>query len=111
MKRIYIAGALTADVTQYIKNVSIMMEWAESIRLEGFAVYIPGVDVMMGIKFGYYERDDYFYNSLEWMKVSDAVFLVPGWENSKGVKEEIRIANKMGIPVYPDPKQLVREMG
>jgi hypothetical protein len=31
--------------------------------------------------------------------VSDVVFLVPGWENSKGTAMEIERAKELGIPI------------
>jgi hypothetical protein len=33
------------------------------------------------------------------LKKCDAMILAPGWENSSGVKEEIKVANRLGIPV------------
>ena len=37
---------------------------------------------------------------MAWLEVSDAVVLVPGWEQSNGTKKEIEVAEKLGIPVY-----------
>jgi hypothetical protein len=50
--------------------------------------------------FGYYEFDDYFRNSEEFLKVCEAVFVCPCWEDSEGVKSEIETAESLGIPVY-----------
>ena len=44
--------------------------------------------------------------TLELMRRSDAVVLVPGWENSSGTLEEIREAKRLGIPVYRTEKEL-----
>jgi len=44
-----------------------------------------------------------FYEySLTWLEVSDIMFLVPGWEKSKGTLKEIEIANKLGIKIVTE---------
>jgi hypothetical protein len=37
---------------------------------------------------------------IELMKRCDAVFALPGWENSKGAIEEVRVARENDIPVF-----------
>ncbi len=64
MKRAYVAGALSdPNVCTYLTNCSRMMDVAEIVRRLGVSVYIPCIDLQMGLKFGYYEYDDYFNNS------------------------------------------------
>jgi guanylate kinase len=101
MKKCYVAGALnSSDCIGYLQNVSRMMETAESIRQLGVAPFIPGIDLLMGIKFGYYEYDDFFDCSQMWLDSSDFVYLTPQWEDSKGTRREIERAGKNGIPVF-----------
>lgn len=38
--------------------------------------------------------------TLEFMRRCDAVILVPGWENSKGTREEKKEAERLGLPVF-----------
>jgi hypothetical protein len=38
--------------------------------------------------------------SFAWLEASDAVLLVPGWENSKGTIAEIARAKVLNIPVF-----------
>jgi len=71
MERVYIAGKLNGMAVDYLKNVQN----------------------------GYYDYDDYFDNNIEWLKVADAVFVCPGWEESKGTAREIEVANSYAIPV------------
>ncbi len=83
MKRIYIAGALDSDSTSYIKNLHRMIFWAEKVRKEGYSVYVPGIEFLMGLQNGDWNYNDYFNNSQPWLDVSDAIFVVPGWEKRK----------------------------
>jgi hypothetical protein len=99
-KRIYIAGKLTEMAVDYIKNVHKMIQTAEIVRKAGFSVYIPAIDFLAGAVIGDYEYYDYFDNSQPWLEVSDAIFLVPGWETSPGTAKEIAKANKLKIPVF-----------
>lgn len=107
MKRIYIAGKLSNDnVIGYIHNVHKMMEVAEKIRLEGYSVYVPAIDLLMGIKFGYTKYEDYFNNCQPWLEASDAVFLVPGWETSPGTRREMETADVLDIPIFSEIEKM-----
>ena len=106
MKRIYIAGKLNDDACGYIKNVHKMIHWAEKVRKLGFAVFVPGLDFLQGVTFGNWEYNDYFDNSQPWLDVADAMFLVPGWQESKGTKREIERAKEKGISVFDDLEEL-----
>jgi hypothetical protein len=99
MKRIYIAGKLS-DMTTcgYIQNVSTMIKKANEIRKLGYAVFIPALDILTGIIDGGMEYTDYTDNNKAWLKVADAVFVLPGSEQSRGTQEEIALALMWGIP-------------
>ena len=102
MNKVYIAGKLNDSAVGYIKNLHNMMYYAELVRRVGFSAYVPCLDMLMGIMAGDYEYADYFDNNIEWLKVSDAVFLCPGWESSEGVKKEIEIAKENNKVVFDD---------
>ena len=106
--KIYVAGPLNAMAVDYLKNVSNMMTEAEHLRRLGFSIYVPAIDLLMGIKFGYTGYNDYFDNSQPWLKASDAVYLCKGWENSKGTKAEMETAMANGIPVFDNPDELLK---
>lgn len=106
--KIYVAGPLNAMAVDYLKNVSNMMTEAEHLRRLGFSIYVPAIDLLMGIKFGYTGYNDYFDNSQPWLKAADAVYLCKGWENSKGAKKEIELALANNIPVFDNPDELVK---
>ena len=99
--RVYVAGRLNDPAIEYLRNVHRMMLLAERTRLEGFAVYVPALDLLMGIMFGTYEYRDYFGYNEPWLAVSEAVIVQPvGANTSKGTQEEIASAKTLGIPVF-----------
>ena len=99
IKRVYVAGKISDEAIHYIKNIHRICQNAEDIRKMGYAVYVPGTDFLMGFLFGYWDYNDYFNNSVGWLKVSDLMYVSPGWETSSGVKKEIEIAKQLGIPI------------
>jgi hypothetical protein len=111
MKRVYIAGKLNDDACGYIKNLYRMIIAGNKVRKLGFAVFIPGLDILQGLVAGDFGYMDYFDNSQAWLDASDAVFLTPGWETSLGTKEEIKRANAQGIPVFSDLNELTKVLG
>lgn len=111
MKRVYIAGKLTDDAIDYVKNIHRMIKAARAVRRVGFSVYVPGNDFLEGLVDGNFNYEEYFNNSQPWLDVSDAVFLTPGWETSMGTTKEIERAKSQGIPVFSDLDILNRELG
>ena len=98
--KVYIGGKLNSDAVGYLNNVHLMMETAEEARLEGFSVFVPAIDLLMGIKFGYDKYEEYFDNSQPWLKVSDGLLLVENFKDSKGTAKEVKTALDYGIPVF-----------
>jgi len=107
---IYIAGALRADVPTYISNCSKMIKTAEKVRRQGYAVYIPCLDLIQGLVMSDLSFSDYFDNSAEVLTRCDAVFLCEGWESSKGTQHEIEIAGSLNIPVFESIDDLTRNL-
>lgn len=106
MKKIYVAGKLNADAVGYLHNVHKMINTAEVLRESGYSVFVPCLDLIMGIAFGWEDYHTYFDNSQPWLKASDAVFLVPGWVTSSGTKKEIETAFDNNIPVFDNLSEM-----
>lgn len=105
MKRIYIAGKYNdKDIVSCLANIRRGIEMGAYLVKEGFAVYCPFLDFQFGLSmFGYaIEKKDYQDNSMAWVEVSDALFILPGWETSGGTKREIARAESLCIPVFYD---------
>ena len=109
MKKIYVAGALNSDAVGYIRNLHKMISYANILRKKGYAVFVPGLDFLMGLLDGNFDYQDYFDNSQPWLDVSDIMFVCPGWESSAGTLKEIEFAKKIGIPVVYNDIDLLRD--
>lgn len=105
-KRVYVAGAYSADnVLGVLGNIRNGLRLATEVFLVGYAPFCPWLDH----QFHFMLRDGedltvqhYYDYSITWLDVSDAVLLVPGWEQSRGTQNEIKRADDLNIPVFRD---------
>ena len=106
-KRIYVAGSYSADnVIDVLNNIKKGNQMAADLMKMGFAPFSPWLDH----QFQFYENlslQDYYDYSIAWLIVSDAMLVLPGYENSKGTLKEIEIAEYEEIPVYYDVNKLL----
>ena len=109
--RVYVAGAYSADnVMGVLNNMRRGMELATKVLLAGFAPFCPWYDYHYIILLREGENltvQDMYTYSINWLSVSDAVLLVPGWEKSVGTKMEIEVAVSLGIPVFEDLHDMI----
>lgn len=110
MKRVYVAGAYSSDnVLGVLDNIRKGMRVSTEILLQGYAPFVPWFDFHFQLMLRENETltvKDYYQYSLSWLEVADAVFVLEGWENSKGTKAEIERATQLDIPVFYDFNQL-----
>ena len=110
MKRVYVAGAYSADnVLDVLKNIGRGEDYASQIFLEGMAPFCPWHDKEFIIRYWdeEYTVPQFYDYSMAWLEVCDAMFLVPGWENSAGTWKEMQRAGELGIPIFDDILKLV----
>ena len=109
MKLVYLAGPYSADAEEGIwDNIKIATIWSIRLWSEGYAVLCPHLNTA---GFHNYETEETGLNydvwiagDLEMLKRCDMMFVMPGWEESKGTQLEIGKATEWGIPVkYLDP--------
>jgi len=99
-KRIYVAGAYSADnVMQVFKNMSHGIEISTQLLKLGFAPFCPWLDFQFAINDPNLTIDDFYEYSLAWMEAADFLYVLVGWENSKGTINEIARAKELQIPV------------
>jgi len=112
MRRIYVAGAMSADnILDVLGNISEGIKFGAKLLERGYASFVPHFDVFFRLQQGrdYNIPMKYYYDyTMEWLKVSEAVVVVPDWENSVGTKNEIQMAIKLGLPVFYSIEELER---
>jgi hypothetical protein len=101
---IYLASPYTnSDKDIVEQNYKLVSEIAANLVSEGYVVFSP-------ISYGHNLLEfkdmpstwEFWFNfCVAFLLRCDKVYVctMPGWENSVGVKEEIEIASKFGIPV------------
>jgi hypothetical protein len=103
MKRVYMAGAYSADnIVDCLKNIGRGQKYSADVFMMGHFPFCPWHDRSYTMENWDKELTVKQFQdfSMAWLEVSDCVFLVPGWENSKGTLAEIKRAKELGIPVY-----------
>ena len=114
MKRVYLAGAYSAgDVISVLKNIGRGEHYAAKLFMAGFAPFCPWHD--KSYVMSNWDKDfsiPLFYNySLAWLEVSDYLVVLSGYEESKGTLKEIKVAKKLGIPIYYNVDKFIKEFG
>lgn len=97
--RVYIIGPYTADhPRQVLKNVNAAIDIGIKIMEKGHAVFIPHLSHYIHLRPNCtFEYDEYIKNDIEWLKVSDAVFVLG---SSPGSDKEIEIAKSLGLKIF-----------
>ena len=107
-KRIYVAGAINADNCDDVfdnlrRGMTFSLHVLLNPRMSPFNPFhgflyrlVANADQAEGLR-----KKGVFYDAdLAWLRVADAVYVVPRSEDSVGVKQEIEYAEKWGIPVF-----------
>lgn len=110
MKRIYIAGPYSSsDPIQFLNNIRQGIRAGTKLLQEGYAPFCPWLDYQFQFMLAPGEEMDvklYHDYSKEWLKVSDAIYLLPGWETSIGVEKELIWAMIYFIPICSTLEEL-----
>jgi hypothetical protein len=104
MTRVYVSGPMTgiADLNRPAFHAA-----AAHLRKEGFEVHNPADVIIDGADWTLYMRAD-----INLLLQCDKVFVLRGWQKSKGARLEVAIAHQLGMPVlaYPEGIQLVEDI-
>lgn len=110
MKRVYIAGAYSADnIIGVLDNIRKGIRAGTEVLLAGYAPFTPWLDYHYNLALRDGEKltvKDFYNYSLAWLEVSDAVLVLPDSDNSKGTRVEIEAAKKLNIPIFYDLESL-----
>lgn len=90
-----------------LTNISLGIQAAEAIAKEGFAPFCPMLDFAYFLVGSYLTDEQVKAISMEWLSRCDAVYLLPGWEHSKGAIAERECAVlRWKIPAFFTIKDL-----
>lgn len=93
---VYVAGPMSG-LPNY--NFDAFHQASRVLRARGFAVQNPADD---GVTPGF-THSDYMRRALRRMMLCTEVFLLPGWQDSRGATIEHDLAVELGMPVhYPE---------
>jgi hypothetical protein len=103
MRRIYLAGKYSAPtVIEALENIRRGQRAATEWLLKGESVFCPWADHSLFLMLRDGEEisvETIKAHSMKWLEVSDMVYVLKGWENSKGTLAEIARAEELGIEV------------
>ncbi len=109
MKKIYVAGSMSGQEIDFLRNVRKGIRASVELLLDGYAPFSPFIDFQFFLALRGKEEitvQQIKTYSLAWLEVSDAVLVLPDWEGSLGTQKEIQHAAHLGIPVFYDIKSL-----
>ncbi len=93
MKTIYISGPMTGKP---LLSFPAFHAAAATLRAKGYEVRNPAE---VGEEPGK-SWEDYLRKDLRLMCDCDTIYLLPGWENSKGAHLELHIAHRLGMTIW-----------
>lgn len=112
MKRVYIAGPYSSDdIIKGLGNIRTGMRMAAKLLQHGLAVFCPWLDHQLFLQLREGEEitlKTIQAHSMAWLRASDAILALKGWESSKGTLAEIAEANTREIPVFFNYMDLVQ---
>ena len=112
--RIYIAGAYSADnVISILDNIRIGMRAATEVLLLGHSPFCPWLDFHFQLMLRNNETltvKQYYKYSMDWLEVSDIVYVCHYSPDSKGTQAEIDKAVELGIPVVGGSLEILKEL-
>ena len=113
MKRIYVAGPYSGNnVLDVLKNIGRGEEMCADLFILGFAPYCPWHNKSFVMTHFNNDFDvlNFYECCIAWLKVSDVMLVLSGWESSKGTLEEIKLAEDLKIPIFYSLEQLLKEV-
>lgn len=108
MKIIYIAGPYRASTEwKIIENIRKAEELAIKVWQKGMVALCPHKNTAhFG---GLCPNEVWLEGGLACLRVCDAILMLPGWILSQGANLEHKEANRLGIPIYYDIRDIPRE--
>jgi len=110
-KRIYVAGSMSnPNPLKFLENLRRGIRVSAELVLLNYHPFSPFIDFQFFLALRNDEKitiEMIQAYSMAWLKVSEAVLVLPGWESSKGTVAEVARAQELGIPVYYSMEELI----
>lgn len=112
MLKVYVAGPYRCKgkCGVDLQHMRRGLRMGVKVLLAGYAPFVPWFD----FHHTFMLRDDeeittemYQKFSMEWLRVTDVLLIMPGWELSNGTIAEIKEAQRYGIPVVYSFEELL----
>lgn len=107
MLKVYVAGKYSDDnVLAVLNNIRKGIQLCKDLFMMGYAPFCPWLDHMYVLVMNGYDMENlsvanFHEYSMEWLKVSDCVLVIPDRiETSNGVQNEIARAKELNIPIF-----------
>jgi hypothetical protein len=94
---VYVAGPLTCG--DVLANTRLAIIAGNNLRNDGYIPFIPHLTVFWDMVFPR-SYEDWMSQDFEWLSRCDALYRLPG--ESGGADREVKLAKKLGIPVFTD---------
>lgn len=94
------------DYQKIEEHIRLAEQYAIKLWNEGFAVFTPHLntrhfEIKTKVPEAIYQD---FYQHM--LKIADFIFVLPNWRESKNGRKEIKMAIKLGIPVFDKISEL-----
>jgi len=101
MKVMYVAGKYRADSWNGVyENILHARQEARKLWLAGWAVICPHANTYFMDGAGGETDGIFLAGDLELIRRSDAIYMLEGWKDSVGAKEEYELALELNMPIY-----------
>ena len=108
---VFVSGPFSArtvegNVIEILGNMRRGLAVSIQLIKSGHAVFSPWLDYQFGL-IADVSLDEFRRNSMEWVRVSDAMLLLDGWRHSVGCRAEQIEASLHGVPTFETIDELL----
>ena len=109
--KLYVAGPISANyLLDAMEHIRHGINVARLLIMQGHEVFCPHLDFLYALQCGEtgtVDEEDLKRNSMSFVTDwAEALYVLDGWENSRGTKAEIEKAKEKGLPVFYGPTDL-----
>ncbi len=117
--RVYVAGPYSrkadgsvANIIDALMNMRAGMKVSVEILINGHVPFCPFLDYQFWLVLPEdveIPMEAIKAYSMEWLRVSEAIVMLPGWDGSPGSKAELAEAQRLGLKVYMTMEEFWKE--